>query len=236
MRSYFSTCTLRWWEGQGAIRLEEEEEPMLKEKGVLPLWADQSNKTPIGFENESKGGYTQSRLLFECVVASIWNGCCLCYLLLFPHVDQVTNEVLSPRPGFIYLLLGLVMLPLVIGMCAGAEAMLGQREEEKLQRKTRSKLAKFGISVGFIGCCVGIGAIVAFVVRDQALWLQIDLGFATLCAQALLIRNTIQADWNEATEDRLDIYEFLRETSEPKLLSQRKVSTSFTIECSSPLP
>ncbi|GAA5984886.1 hypothetical protein JCM5350_002597 [Sporobolomyces pararoseus] len=234
MPSRLTTRTIRWWKGQGAIRLEEGEEPSLEEKGVLPLWTNESYES-VDTMNEREDGYTQSRLLLECVIASLWNGCCLCYLLLFPHVDSVTNEILSPRPGFIYLLLSLVMLPLVIGMCAGAEAMLGQREEEKLQRKTRSRLANFGISLGFIGCCVGIGAIVAFVVREQALWLQIDLGLTTLCAQALLIRNTSKADWEEPFEDRLDIYEFLRETSESKSTSELEV-VPFTVECSSPLP
>jgi hypothetical protein len=82
--------------------------------------------------------------------ASIWNGLCLLYLLVFPHIDPVTGETLSPKSGFVYILLALCTLPLIIGMCAGGEAMWGQRDEERQRRERRTRLQKFAVSFGFL--------------------------------------------------------------------------------------
>ncbi|GAA5844241.1 hypothetical protein JCM3766R1_000980 [Sporobolomyces carnicolor] len=215
----------RWWKGHGAIRLEDEDEgSVLNEKRTLPFSSGDLDGM-WQLEGVVEESYTQCRLLLECVLASIWNGLCLGYLLLFPMLDTATGETLSPRPAFLHILFGLVALPLVVGMCAGADVMFGQSETEKSRRDKRSRQTSILVVLGFLGCCIGIWVIVAFVVREQTLWLQLDLFATTLCAQALLIRSTISGRSEEdAVGEEVGIYEFLRETAEsPSSEQQRNV-------------
>ncbi|GAA6017303.1 hypothetical protein JCM11491_000622 [Sporobolomyces phaffii] len=217
----------RWWNGEGAIRLEEGNVPLGDEKGGLP-----SHNIRRG-GNPEQEGYTQTRLLFECVVASIWNGLCLVYLLAFPHLDPITSEILSPRPHFVYVLLALVTLPLVIGMCAGADAM-----SENLARKGSSRTKNCAVACGFLACCGGIWTIVGYVVREQAWWLQLDLGLTTLCLQALLLRavhQPVDDDSIDELKDQLDIYEFLRETRTVES-SETVTTIDFAVEASESFP
>ncbi|GAA5825858.1 hypothetical protein JCM5353_002463 [Sporobolomyces roseus] len=205
MPSIRQTALTRWWTRRGAIRLEEDE---CTEKEELPLYQD--------LEGESEEKYTR-------------------YLYLFPSFDPITNEILRPRWVFIYILLALVSIPLVLGILAGAKALMG--EEERAEREERGKSAKFGEVAGFTLCCAGIWAIVAFVVREQTLWLQLDLAFTTLCAQALVIRGAtghLVDSNNEDSTEKLNVHEFLRETTIVQVYEDCQIP--FYVERSAPLP
>ncbi|GAA5882912.1 hypothetical protein JCM16303_006645 [Sporobolomyces ruberrimus] len=211
----------RWWRCEGAIRLEDEPGPVIDEKEALPLYW---HSPGVGEEEEE---YTHARLLLECVLASIWNGFCLGYLFLFPHIDPNTDEILSPRPTFLYFLLALVTLPLIFGMCAGSKAIL----EENEGKRQRVWFERVGVWSGTLICGGGLWGIVAFVVRKQSIYLQLDLALTTVCIQALLIRgvtgNLVDPIPEDVSDDALDVYDFLRET---------KNELPFSVECSSPLP
>ncbi|GAA5882334.1 hypothetical protein JCM1840_005425 [Sporobolomyces johnsonii] len=197
-----------WCTGTGAIRLAEEE-------------GDKADGLPF-FRSEEQvedAGYTNAHLLFECVLASLWNLLCLFYLLHHKTpLDPRTGRPLQPSPRFLYALLALIAVPLVIGLGAGAGALRGAGEAERNAREVRGRWKTVGVWVGTVGCCIALWPIVAFVVRFQSMWLQLDLGLTTLCIQALVVRAAIGSLCDEPeTEEKLRVYEFLREDMAEKV-------------------
>ncbi|GAA6060667.1 hypothetical protein JCM10212_001223 [Sporobolomyces blumeae] len=208
---------VRWWNGQGAIRLEGGEQDQFDDDKELPLFTIYDEEARDGDDH-----YTNSRLLFECVLALVFNLICLFYLYFFPrHFDPLTDEPILPSPCFLNILLLLISIPLLVGVCAGAKVWLGKDQIDERERDELKWWSKIAVAVGFFLCSGGIWGIVAFVVREQSLWLQLDLGLTTLCALVLLIRVTTERaidstddDQREFDDEKLDVYEFLRETSE----------------------
>ncbi|GAA5950505.1 hypothetical protein JCM21900_004831 [Sporobolomyces salmonicolor] len=199
-----------WCTGQGAIRLPEEADGD---------WEDATGEKATGlpfFLSEPQAedaGYTSAHLLFECVLASLWNLLCLVYLLHHPTpLDPRTGRPLQPSPRFLYVLLALIAVPLVIGLGAGAGALRGEGEAERQARESRGGWKSVCTGVATVGCCVALWPIIAFVVRFQSRWLQLDLGLTTLCIQALVVRAATGNLYDDATaEEKRGVYEVLRD-------------------------
>ncbi|GAA5917552.1 hypothetical protein JCM6882_001729 [Rhodosporidiobolus microsporus] len=189
---------------EGCIRLLDEDEK--EGEGALPFF--------LSAKEAEEEGYTSAHLLFECVLASLWNASCLFYLthpssfFLSPPSSPPASPPPAPSRTFIYALLALVAVPLFIGVSAGAAALWGQSRVDVLRREKSGWVRGAATWVAFVGCAAAVYPILFHILEGQNPLLKGHLTVSTALIQAVLVKAGSEAlsatdeDISDADDDQ----------------------------------
>ncbi|GAA5833092.1 hypothetical protein JCM11251_006514 [Rhodosporidiobolus azoricus] len=161
---------------EGAIRLLEDEKGEANgEEGELPFF--------LSGEEAEREGYTSAHLLFECVLASLWNASCLVYL-----TSTSLSSGIRPSRTFILGLLALITVPLFIGVSAGAAALWRGTGVDVVRRKEAGTVKKVLTWVAFVACVAAAYPILFYLVEGQNPLLQAHLTVTIALIQVVLVK------------------------------------------------